>query len=100
MTKERVQVLVVGLVVIVFVASALGYLLVPSAMLSIVGIQGNRQVNFLVRTHAAALNPEQAASSGGRRRSPTQAWPTRRCGSTRPSWRRARPARARLPRPR
>lgn len=46
MTRERVQSLVVGLVVVVFVASSLGYLLVPSAMLSIVGIEGNRQVDF------------------------------------------------------
>ena len=38
MGKERVQRLVVGLVVILLVASALGYLLVPSAMLGIVGI--------------------------------------------------------------
>jgi hypothetical protein len=37
-----------GLVVIVFVMSALGYLFVPTAMLSIVGIEGNRQVEFLV----------------------------------------------------
>jgi hypothetical protein len=55
MTKERVQRLVVGLVVILLVASALGYLLVPAAMLRIVGIQSNPQVTFLVRTLAAAL---------------------------------------------
>ena len=55
MTKQRVQSLVVSLVVIVLVISALGYLFVPSAMLSIVGIEGNRQVEFLVRTLAAAL---------------------------------------------
>lgn len=55
MTKERAQSLVVGLVVTLLVVSALGYLLVPSTMLSIVGIEGNAQVNFLVRTLAAAL---------------------------------------------
>ena len=55
MAKERVQRLVVGLVVILLVASALGYLLVPSAMLGIVGIQSNPQVVFLVRTLAAAI---------------------------------------------
>ena len=49
------QGLVVGLVVVVLVALALCYLLVPSAMLSIVGIQGNPQVDFLVRALAAAL---------------------------------------------
>jgi hypothetical protein len=55
MIRERVQRLVVGLVVILLVASALGYLLVPSAMLRIVGIESNPQVTFLVRTLAAAL---------------------------------------------
>ena len=39
--KERVQRLVVGLVVILFVASAFGYLLVPSAMLGIVSMDSN-----------------------------------------------------------
>jgi hypothetical protein len=55
MTKAQVQGVVVGLVVIVLVASALGYLLVPSAMLRIVGTQSNPQMDFLVRTLAAAL---------------------------------------------
>jgi hypothetical protein len=55
MTKERVQRLVVGLVVILLAASAVGYLLVPAAMLRIVGIHSNPQVTFLVRTLAAAL---------------------------------------------
>ena len=40
MLKERGQRLVVGLVVILLVASALGYLLVPSAMLGLVGMYG------------------------------------------------------------
>lgn len=71
MTKERAQVLVVGLVVVVFVVSALGYLLVPSAMLSIVGIQGNRQVNFLVRTLAAALLAPSPGAWAARRRDDT-----------------------------
>ena len=44
MLKERGQRLVVGLVVILLVASALGYLLVPSAMLGSVGIDSNPQV--------------------------------------------------------
>jgi hypothetical protein len=62
MLKERVQRLVVGLVVILLVASALGYLLVPSAMLRVVGMDSNPQVTFLVRTLAAAL---LALSPGG-----------------------------------
>jgi hypothetical protein len=44
MAKARVQRHVVGLVVILLVVSARGYLLVPSAMLHIVGIQSNPQV--------------------------------------------------------
>jgi hypothetical protein len=71
MTRERVQSLVVGLVVIVFVASSLGYLLVPSAMLSIVGIQGNPQVDFLVRALAAALLALAPGAWAARRRDDT-----------------------------
>lgn len=65
MTKERVQRLVVGLVVILLVASALGYLLVPAAMLGIVGIQSNPQVTFLIRTLAAALLALSPGAWGG-----------------------------------
>jgi hypothetical protein len=43
MTKQRAQGLVVGLVVILLVASALGYLLVPSAMLGIVASTATRR---------------------------------------------------------
>jgi hypothetical protein len=50
MSKVRVQRLVLGLVVILFVASALGYLPVPAAMLRIVGMDSDPQVTFLVRT--------------------------------------------------
>src|SRR6266571_9414173 len=67
MLKERVQRLVVGLVVILLVASALGYLLVPSAMLGIVGIDGNPQVTFLVRTLAALLALSPGAWAARRR---------------------------------
>ena len=38
-----------------FAASAIGYLIFPSAMLSVVGITSNDQMDFLVRTLAAAL---------------------------------------------
>jgi hypothetical protein len=71
MTKDRVQRLVVGLVVILFVASALGYLLVPSAMLGIVGIDSNPQVTFLVRTLAAALLALSPGAWAARRRDGT-----------------------------
>jgi len=72
-TKERVQRLVVGLVVILLVASALGYLLVPSAMLRIVGIQSNPQVTFLVRALAAALLALSPGAWAARRRDGTPA---------------------------
>lgn len=65
------QALVVGLVVIVFVASAVGYLLVPSAMLRIVGIEGNQHVDFLVRTLAAALLALSPGAWAARRRDNT-----------------------------
>jgi hypothetical protein len=54
-SKEQIQTVVIGLVVILFVGSAVGYLLVPSKMLSIVGIGSDAQDEFLVRTLAAAL---------------------------------------------
>src|SRR5512132_3255974 len=71
MRKERVQRLVLGLVVILFVASALGYLLVPSAMLGIVGMDSDPQVTFLVRTLAAALLALSPAAWAARRRNGT-----------------------------
>ena len=69
--KERVQRLVVGLVVILLVASALGYLLVPWAMLGIVGMESNPQVTFLVRTLAAALLALSPGAWTARRRDGT-----------------------------
>jgi hypothetical protein len=71
--KERVQRLVVGLVVILLVASALGYLLVPSAMLGIVGMESDPQVTFLVRTLAAALLALSPGAWAARRREHTSA---------------------------
>ena len=73
MAKERVQRLVVGLVVILLVASALGYLLVPSAMLGIVGMESDPQVTFLVRTLAAALLALSPGAWAARRREHTSA---------------------------
>jgi hypothetical protein len=73
MAKERVQRLVVGLVVILLVASALGYLLVPSAMLGIVGMESDPQVKFLVRTLAAALLALSPGAWAARRREHTSA---------------------------
>ena len=73
MDKQRVQRLVVGLVVILRVASALGYLLVPSAMLGIVDIQSNPQVTFLARALAAALLALSPGAWAARRRDGTPA---------------------------
>jgi len=55
MTKERIYQAMITMVVFLFAASAIGYLFFPSAMLSVVGITGNTQMDFLVRTLAAAL---------------------------------------------
>jgi hypothetical protein len=73
MTKERVQRLVLGLVAILLVASALGYLLVPAAMLGIVGMDANPQVTFLVRTLAVALLALSPGAWAARRRGHTAA---------------------------
>jgi cell division protein FtsW (lipid II flippase) len=73
MLKERVQRLVVGLVVILLVVSALGYVLVPSAMLRVVGMDSNPQVTFLVRTLAAALLALSPGAWAARRRDHTPA---------------------------
>jgi hypothetical protein len=55
MTKEQVTGAIITFIVFLFAASAIGYLIFPSAMLSIVGITSNVQMDFLVRTVAAAL---------------------------------------------
>jgi uncharacterized membrane-anchored protein YitT (DUF2179 family) len=55
MTKERVHQGLVIFIVFLFAASAIGYLLFPSSMLGVVGIQSNDQMDFLVRTLAAAF---------------------------------------------
>jgi hypothetical protein len=55
MTKERVHQAVVIFVVFLFAASAIGYLFFPSAMLNVVGIRSTAQMEFLVRTLAAAF---------------------------------------------
>jgi len=55
MTREKVFQAIVTFVVFLFAASAIGYLIFPSSMLSVVGITSNDQTDFLVRTLAAAL---------------------------------------------
>jgi hypothetical protein len=55
MTKERIYQAMVTFIVFLLATSAIGYLFFPSAMLSVVGITSNIQMDFLVRTLAAAL---------------------------------------------
>lgn len=55
MTKEQIYQAMVTFVVFLLAASAIGYLIFPSAMLSVVGITSNNQMDFLVRTLAAAF---------------------------------------------
>ena len=55
MTKEQVNKVIITFVVFLFAASAIGYLIFPSAMLSVVGIKSSNQMDFLVRTLAAAF---------------------------------------------
>jgi hypothetical protein len=55
MTKEKLNKAIVTFVVFLLAASAIGYLIFPSAMLSVVGITSNNQMDFLVRTLAAAF---------------------------------------------
>jgi len=55
MTREHIYQATIIFVVFVLAASAIGYMFFPSAMLSVVGITSNNQMDFLVRTLAAAL---------------------------------------------
>jgi hypothetical protein len=55
MTKEKIYEVIITFVVFLLAASAIGYLIFPSAMLSVVGITSNEQMDFLVRTLAVAL---------------------------------------------
>jgi hypothetical protein len=55
MTKEQIYQALVTFIVFLLATSAVGYLFFPSAMLNIVGITSNNQMDFLVRTLAAAL---------------------------------------------
>lgn len=55
MKTERLFEGIVILVALLFLFSAIGYLLFPAFMLSIVGISSNATTDFLIRTLAAAL---------------------------------------------
>lgn len=55
MNKTTIQVGAVSLTSLLLMFAALGYLVVPSSMLSVVGIEGTPTSEFLVRTLAAAF---------------------------------------------
>src|SRR5688572_23648388 len=76
MTKEQFNKAIVTFVVFLFAASAIGYLIFPSAMLSIVGISSNEQMDFLVRTLAAALVALIPSTWTARREGNTSLYPS------------------------
>ena len=55
MTRDQINKAILTFVVFLFSVSAIGYLIFPATMLSVVGIISNNQMDFLVRTLAAAL---------------------------------------------
>ncbi len=55
MDRNKINRLTVSFVIIILIVSALGYLFVPGKMLSVVGITGTKDTNFLARALAAAL---------------------------------------------
>jgi len=75
MTKEQIYQAIVTFVVFLFAVSAIGYLIFPAAMLSIVGITSNSQMDFLVRTLAAALVALIPSSWSARKRGNASQFP-------------------------
>jgi hypothetical protein len=55
MNKELVHKIIITFIIFLFAASAFGYFIFPASMLKIVGMTSNTQLDFLVRTLAAAL---------------------------------------------
>jgi hypothetical protein len=76
MTKEQVNKVIITFVVFLFAASAIGYLIFPSAMLSVVGIKSNNQMDFLVRTLAAAFVALIPSSWSARKRGNASLYPS------------------------
>ena len=76
MTKEQVNKVIITFVVFLFAASAIGYLIFPSAMLSVVGIKSNDQMDFLVRTLAAAFVALIPSSWSARKRGNASLYPS------------------------
>ncbi len=55
MEKGEIHEIVITFTVLLFAVSAIAYFIFPSGMLKIVGITSNAQMDFLVRTLAAAF---------------------------------------------
>jgi hypothetical protein len=76
MTKEQVNKVIITFVVFLFAASAIGYLIFPAVMLSVVGIKSNDQMDFLVRTLAAAFVALIPSSWSARKRGNATLYPS------------------------
>jgi len=76
MTKEKVHEATVLFVVFLFAVSAIGYLIFLSRMLSIVGIVSNDQMDFLVRTLAAAFMAMIPSTWSARKRDNVSLYPS------------------------
>ena len=76
MAKEQIHQGIITFVVFLFAASAIGYLIFPAAMLNIVGITSNPQMDFLVRTLAVALVAMVPSSWSARKRGNASLYPS------------------------
>ena len=63
-------------------ATGLGYLFVPAAMLSVVGIAGSPTEVFLIRTEGVALVTAAALTETARRAAGPSGWPSSSWRST------------------
>jgi len=74
--KEKIHEAIVIFVVFLLAASAVGYFVFPSAMLSVVGIVSDEQMDFLVRTLAAAFVAMIPSAWAARKRGNTSLYPS------------------------
>ena len=76
MTKEQVYKATITFIVFLFAASAIGYLFFPAAMLRVVGTTSNAQMDFLVRTLAAAFVALIPSAWSARKRESSSLYPS------------------------
>ena len=74
--KEKIHEAIVIFVVFLFAASAVGYFVFPSAMLSVVGIVSDDQMDFLVRTLVAAFVAMIPSAWTAKKRGNTSLYPS------------------------